>query len=130
MAHFCILDENNIVANVVVISNDEILDENGNESEALGVQRCVELYGEGTYLQTSYNKTFRKNFGEVGFSYNSLLDAFIPPKPPGYDSFILHEASCTWIPPVDYPTDGYLYYWDEYTKRWIRTNAHWENFDE
>ena len=116
MAHFCILNENNIVTNVVVISNDEILDENGNESEELGIQRCVELFGEGTYLQTSYNKTFRKNFGEVGFTYNSLLDAFIPPKP--YDSWILNEDSCLWEAPVEYPNDGEQYTWNEETQTW------------
>ena len=37
MAHFAELDENNIVTRVVVIHNNELLDDEGNESEAKGI---------------------------------------------------------------------------------------------
>ena len=45
MAHFAELDQNNVVTQVIVISNDDILDENGNESEQVGIQFCKNLYG-------------------------------------------------------------------------------------
>ena len=54
MAHFAQLDENNIVLQVNVISNGDILDENGNESEEMGIQLCKDLVGQDTkWVQTS-----------------------------------------------------------------------------
>ena len=40
MAHFAQLDENNIVTQVIVVSNDDIKDSEGNESELTGVAFC------------------------------------------------------------------------------------------
>ena len=42
MAHFAEIDSNldNVVLRVLVIGNDDILDENGEESEALGIAFC------------------------------------------------------------------------------------------
>ena len=37
MAHFCKLDENNVVTEVIVIDNNELLDENNVEQESLGI---------------------------------------------------------------------------------------------
>ena len=62
MAHFAKL-EGNIVTDIVVISNDEILDDDGNESEAMGVTFLQTAFGADTvWKQTSYNRNFRKNF--------------------------------------------------------------------
>jgi len=106
MAYFAELDENNVVLRVVAISDNDLLDENGNEVEALGIAKCKEFFGqETTWLQTSYNmvagihrngKTpFRKNFAGIGFSYDSQKDAFIPSKPEG-DGYTLDENMCIW----------------------------------
>ena len=61
MAHFAKIDSNNMVTEIVVISNDVIKDESGKEVEQLGINFMKELYGEGTYKQTSYNGNLRKN---------------------------------------------------------------------
>lgn len=123
MAHFCKLNENNIVEQVIVISNDEILDSNGIESEELGISLCKRLYGEDTrWKQTSYNNNFRVRFGSVGFFYNEDLDAFIPNKL--YPSWILDEETANWIPPTPRPSlseeDSRVYYtdWDEENLTW------------
>ena len=56
MAHFAELDESNIVQRVVVIGNEMILDENGEEDETLGDAYLRDLLpGSGPWLQTSYN---------------------------------------------------------------------------
>lgn len=94
MAHFAQL-ENNTVIRVIVIGNDDIKDEHGNESEAIGQAFCQQ-FGEGTYLQTSYNNTFRKNYAGIGFTYDPQRDAFIPPKPS--DDVDFDEETCRWIP--------------------------------
>lgn len=43
MAHFAELDENNKVIQVIVVHNNELLDDNGNESEQKGIDFCVAL---------------------------------------------------------------------------------------
>ena len=66
MAHFARL-ENNFVTQVIVVNNDVLVDENGNESEALGVEFCKSLYGENTeWVQTSYNGNIRGRYASVG----------------------------------------------------------------
>lgn len=120
MAHFAELDANNIVLRVVVVHNNELLD-NGQESEAKGIAFCQSLFG-GTWVQTSYNANFRKNYAGVGFTYDATRNAFIPPKP--YPSWVLNESTCQWEAPVPYPTDvgteeePKRYIWDESTLSW------------
>ena len=134
MAHFARLDSNNIVKEVLVISNDEILDENGNESETIGIQICknlvqydpdiLEEVGVSTgpvdtiWKKTSYNNNFRFRYAGEGYTYDSTLDAFIRPKP--YESWVLDNSTADWIEPLTYPTltqeqfdSGSFYIWDE-----------------
>lgn len=117
MAHFAQLDNDNTVQQVIVIHNNETHDSNGIESETLGIQFCKTLYGEDTnWVQTSYSGSIRKNYAGVGFFYDVNRDAFIAPKP--YDSWVINEKTCTWEPPVSYPTDGQVYIWDELGTSW------------
>ena len=116
MAHFAQLDENDIVQQVIVVHNNELLDENGDEKEINGIRFCESLFG-GIWVQTSYNGSFRKNFAGFGFTYDTQRDAFISPKP--YDSWLLNEDTCQWYSPVPMPTDGKLYTWDEETVNWV-----------
>jgi hypothetical protein len=122
MAHFAKINESNIVTEVIVINNDVIKDSDGNEQESLGVTFCTQIYGAGTYKQTSYNSNVRKNMATVGSTYDSTRDAFIRPKT--YSSWILDESTCRWKPPVDHPSDSeaiggnVLYQWDESSTSW------------
>jgi hypothetical protein len=116
MAHFAELDETNIVKQVIVVHNNELLDENNVEQEQKGIDFCVAHYG-GTWIQTSYNGTIRKNYAGIGSTYDPIRDAFIAPKP--YPSWILNEDTCQLEAPVPYPTDGKFYTWDEETTSWI-----------
>jgi hypothetical protein len=103
MAHFAELDTNNVVLRVIVISNEMILDSNGQESEAVGIAFCHSLYGTDTrWTQTSYNGNFRKNYTGVGWHYDSVRDAFIPPRPEG-DRWVLNEETCLWYDPEFVP---------------------------
>jgi len=89
----------------------------------------------GQWIQTSYNtrggvhyepnsdtpsadqaKALRKNYAGIGYSYDPVRDAFIPPKP--FNSWVLDEQTCLWGAPVAYPTDGKIYEWDESTVSW------------
>jgi hypothetical protein len=83
----------------------------------------------GEWIQTSYNtyggqhpegRPLRKNYAGIGYTYDRVRDAFIPPKP--YASWILNEDTCLWDAPVAYPTDGKMYAWDEATTNWVEAN--------
>ena len=82
MAHFAELDENNVVTQVIVVHNNELLDELGNESEQKGIDFCTNLLG-GTWVQTSYNSSFRFRFAGIGMVYDQSRDIFYWPKQKG-----------------------------------------------
>jgi hypothetical protein len=117
MAHFAELDENNIVKRVIVVHNNELLDENGNESEQKGIDFCVNHYG-GTWIQTSYNARIRFNFAQISSTYDPINDWFVAPQP--YPSWTL-DSEAKWQPPTPYPTEGY-YTWNETTLSWDEVN--------
>ena len=113
MTHYAQVDENNIVVQVLVIEQDVI--DSG-------------LFGDpASFVQTSYN-TFggqhllggtplRKNFAGIGYKYDPVRDAFIPPQP--FQSWILDDTTCLWDSPVPMPTDGKAYQWDELFLNWV-----------
>lgn len=121
MAHFAKLDKQNKVI-FVTVGRDEDREE-----------ELTERTGD-VYKQTSYNtrggvhyqadgtpsadqtKAFRKNYAGLGYTYDAMRDAFIPPKP--YPSWVLNEQSCLWDAPVPMPTDGKRYVWDETNGNW------------
>jgi len=117
MAHFAKIEDGVVVA-VYVIANEEIVDEDGVEQESLGIARCNELLGEATWVQTSYNKNFRKLYAGIGFSYDANKDKFISIQP--YPSWSLDEND-DWEAPVAEPewTDSTGYDWDEDNLQWV-----------
>jgi hypothetical protein len=115
VAHFAEIDANNVVLRVIVIDNKDTSDANGVEKEHIGAAFCERLFG-GTWKQTSYNGNIRKHYAGVGYAYNSVRDAFIPPQP--YPSWTLDDDA-NWQPPVAMPTDGQRYEWDEATTSWL-----------
>ena len=91
MAHYAYLDENNIVVTVTV-GKDETETINGLDTEtyyALGTPYTVK--------RTSYNAAtngFRFNYAGIGYVYDSIRDAFIPPK--CHDEATVNESTCRW----------------------------------
>ena len=106
MAHFAQLDENNLVTQVIVVSNDDITDSNGVEVESIGVAFCQKLLGASTnWKQTSYNSNIRGNYAGIGYTYMSNVatlgvgstDIFINPQP--YPSWTISTTAAQWAPP-------------------------------
>jgi hypothetical protein len=117
VAHFCLLDDNNIVLEVNVVNNEDA------PTEDIGIAFLIK-WSRGTKLnwkQCSYNATIRKNFPGPGFTYDAVRDAFIAPQP--FPSWILDEATCRWNAPVAMPDDGKMYQWDEATTAWVEVSA-------
>lgn len=118
MAHFAEIDENGIVLRVLVVDNAQESDGANFLANGLGLG--------GNWVKTSYNTLggvhsqggtpFRKNYAGIGFTYDSERDAFIPPKP--FNSWLLNETSCLWEAPIEYPTDGNFYRWNEESTSW------------
>jgi hypothetical protein len=61
----------------------------------------------------------RKNYAGIGYTYDRIKDAFIPPQP--FASWTLDEETCLWESPTPYPTDDKIYHWDETTTSWVET---------
>lgn len=116
MAHYALIDENNIVINVIVAEDEYI--------ESLENRDC--------YIKTSYNTQYgehllggtplRKNFASIGMYYDPDRDAFISVSP--YPSWILDESTCAWVSPVEKPPEleGKFLFWDEATVSWQYTD--------
>ncbi len=132
MAYFAKLNNNNIVEQVISINNAVIIDANGIEQEQLGVNFINNLYGTNDiWKQTSYNtfggvhksgkKPFRKNYAGIGYTYDEIRNAFIPPKP--FNSWVLNEDTCLWEAPVARPNDGNMYKWNEEILNWELING-------
>jgi len=123
MAHYALLNSDNIV--IIVTTSGEDFDE----------KTLSEQNGQ-IYKKTSYNTAagvhvlngipFRKNYAGIGYFYDENRDAFIPPKT--YDSWVLDEFSCVWVPPKQEPNKDYIpfnyrkynnYIWDETVVDWV-----------
>jgi hypothetical protein len=113
MAHFAELDADNIVVRVLVVPNEQ--ENRGHDYLA------TDLGLGGTWVQTSYNATIRKNYAGIGYTFDSGRDAFIPPKP--FASWTLNEDTCNWEAPVAYPDDEKMYTWDEATTSWVEVEV-------
>ena len=120
MGHYAKVNKG-IVTKVIVADESFIVNYNDKE--------------EGEWIKTSFNtrggihykantnepskdqsKALRKNYAGVGFIYDSKMDAFYTPQP--FDSWKLNKDTCLWEAPIDYPTDGEVYVWNEETLNW------------
>ena len=77
MAHFAKI-ENNVVREVIFISNENCGGGNYPESEPIGQAFIASLNLDGLWLQTSYGANFRAYYAGIGFTYNAQSDEFVP----------------------------------------------------
>ena len=120
MSHFAKVYMDGVVEEVIVAEQDYI--------DSLPVEEGY------TWIKTSYNTKgnvhyspitsipdggipFRKNYAQIGGTYDAVRDAFIPQQP--FNSWILDDETCLWMPPIPKPDDGKLYYWGEVMGKWI-----------
>ena len=133
MATFAKIGLNNKVIEVLSVHNNELLDSNGVEQEANGINFLTNLTGWSIWVQTSYNTIggvhnnggtpLRKNHAGIGYTYDEDRDAFIAPKP--FNSWILNEDTCLWESPISEPTlteeeinNNNYYSWNEDNQTW------------
>ena len=144
MAHFAKIDDNGIVLNVVTVNNEDCLDSNGVESEAVG-QAYLETHNNwpaDKWIQTSRHTELgkhtsggtplRANFAAIGMTYDRDNDLFHTTNKP-YPSWILNTTEGRWQSPIgDAPEltqaqrddtfesglSRYIYIWNEETRTW------------
>jgi hypothetical protein len=83
MAHHAKI-ENGIVTSVIVTMDSD---------EDTFADRMLAETGE-QWVRTSYNGRIRFNFAGLGYVYDSIRDAFIPPK--CHDEATVNELTCQW----------------------------------
>jgi hypothetical protein len=111
MAHYAFLDENNVVTEVITgVDENELI-------EGIDPETWYGQFRNQTCKRTSYNGNYRKNYAAIGWTYDEQRDAFIQPKP--FTSWLLNEETCLWTAPKPYPTDGFIYNWNEEQLNWI-----------
>jgi len=121
MGHFAKVQDG--IVTQVIVAEPEFFDTFVDSSAGRWIQTSYNTRG-GIHYQPNTNtasddqtKALRKNYAGVGFTYDAIKDAFIPPKP--FPSWTLNDDSCLWEAPVAYPDDGNMYRWDEETTSWI-----------
>ena len=128
MAHYALINSNNIVVQVITGVDENVIQIDANGTAIGGSSENWEAFYASrpwffglTCKRTSYNaregKGFRKNYAGIGFFYDADQDAFIPPKP--FASWLLNEEIYEWEAPTPMPTDGKVYRWDEDTTSWV-----------
>jgi len=134
MAHFAEIDNNNIVQRIIVVSNSDTADADGNEVEAIGIAFCKALLGSDTnWVQTSYHHNLRFRYAAPGMKYDSTNNVFYKQQP--YPSWTLNTSTWEWEPPVpepddagfddeDNPTQLIQYTWDEDTRAWTNRTVY------
>jgi len=125
MGHFAELDENNKVIRVLVGCNQDIANNGGELSEqaANHFATICPLSTNGVkWVQTSYNKNFRKQYAGLGHTYDPIKDKFISPQP--YPSWNL-DNNDNWQAPVPKPSlteeqklERKRYIWNEENLSW------------
>ena len=125
MAHFAELNSSNEVLRVIVISNDDV-DANGGDQHADAETFVASIVPHSTggtaWKQTSYNNNFRKQYAGIGHTYDASKNKFILPQP--YSSWSL-DSNDDWQAPVTYPNVNEIssnpvsITWDEDNQKWL-----------
>jgi len=121
MAHYALLDSNNIVVKVITGVNETETQTDtdgtvvGGSGEAWEAFYASQPWHEGlTCKRTSYNNNIRKQYAGIGYSYDAVADVFVAPQP--YPSWTL-DSNHDWQPPVARPEEG-MWMWNEDNQSW------------
>ena len=110
--YFAELDSNNMVVDVVVVSEDDAPD------EATGIAFLKNLTGKDKWIQTFENGEKRKRNAGIRYTYDSVNDVCYAPQP--YPSWIMNTTSWEWEAPVAPPANNEDLWWDEPTQSWVK----------
>ena len=127
MAHYALINKNNIVVQVITGVDENITQTDLNGKQVGGSTIEWERFYESlpqfenlTCKRTSYNGNIRVNYASIGGKYDPDFDVFISEQP--FSSWKLNYTTYQWEAPVTKPEDveGYIWKWSEYNQEWIQ----------
>jgi len=120
MAHYALIDSNNIVVKIIT-GVDENITQDDNGVEVGGSTEAWEQFYESqswhsglTCKRTSYNNNFRGRYAGIGYTYDADADVFVAPQP--FPSWTL-DGNHDWQPPTPKPEGAYR--WNEAELEWV-----------
>jgi hypothetical protein len=99
MSHWAELDEENVVLRVV-------------ETDFTSKPELP-----GLWIETYQDTAKMLNIASAGDLYDEASGTFIPAQP--YESWFFSGEDRLWHPPIDMPSDGAFYSWNEASKDWV-----------
>ncbi len=97
MAHYAFITDGIVTEVIVGIDETELI-------EGLDTETWYGNFRGQVCKRTSYNGNIRKNYAGIGFTYDEVRDAFIPPEP--IDAIGFDEDTCQWIVPLKEPPNN------------------------
>lgn len=116
MAHYALIDGNNIVVSVIVGKDETTGDWESYYAAKTGLICKRTSYNTRAGVHVNGGVAYRKNYASKGYAFDAQRDAFIPPR--RFQSWTLNEQTCTWEPPVPRPEGPGLWVWDESAGEW------------
>jgi len=116
MAHYAVLNKNNIVIGVRSAGDEKDWDGEVEWEKETGLVHKRTSYNTRGGVHALGGTPFRKNYAGIGYSYDESIDAFIPPKP--FPSWKLNTETCLWDAPVKIPDTEIPYSWNEDNQKW------------
>jgi len=134
MADFAEINSNGEVIRVIVIDDNDVINNGGNNSTE-AVNFVTNLIGlksvNNKWVQSFKDGSFHQRPAAIGGTYDSNKNVFIDKK--HYDSWTL-DANNIWRAPVDYPNNRqyngeYVEFirWDESNQKWLGNSFNGEN---
>jgi hypothetical protein len=126
MAHYALINSNNIVVHVITGVDENIIQTDLDGTQVGGSSEAWEAFYASqpqfaglTCKRTSYNGNIRANYAGIGYKYDEQFDVFISPQP--YPSWKLDYTTYVWVAPVARPdeVEGFIWKWSEINKEWI-----------
>ena len=127
MAHYALINSNNIVVNVITGIDENIIQTDLDGTQVGGTSEAWETFYASrpwfaglTCKRTSYNANIRANYAGIGYKYDKQFDVFIEPQP--FPSWKLNYTTYQWEAPIAKPekVEGFEFKWSEYNKEWIQ----------
>jgi hypothetical protein len=122
MGHYAKVVDSKVVQ--VIVAEPDFFNTFVDSSPGEWIQTSYNTRGNVHYLPNSQEPSgqpaVRGNYAGLGYTYDRANDVFHAPSP--YASWVMDSATWTWKAPVEMPTEGGPYSWDETAQNWVASS--------
>jgi len=122
MGHYAKVVDSKVVQ--VIVAEPDFFNTFVDTSPGEWIQTSYNTRGNVHYLPNSQEPSgqpaVRGNYAGLGYTYDRANDVFYAPSP--YASWVMDSATWTWKAPVEMPTEGGPYSWDETAQNWVASS--------